>query len=239
MVKSFVAAAATTLSILPIAATAQPSEARPNILLVLLDDVGFMGLGAYGRDAHKPRIDALRAQGAQFTRYASTPLCGPSRASLMTGQGRHAVGMGTLAEVLTPEMRALPAYDMTWDDGQITIATELRAAGYQTFVTGKWGIGDIGANLPHRFGFDRSWVLDATGASNYAPKPYLPLYTEVKWYEDGERVDLPEDFYSSRDIVDRMIGCTNEADPDQPFFGYLDFMAVHVPVQVPREYTDR
>jgi arylsulfatase/uncharacterized sulfatase len=148
------------------------------------------------------------------------------------------VGAGTLAEVLTPEMRALPAYDMTWDDGQQTVASHLKAAGYQTFVTGKWGIGDKGANLPDRFGFDRSWVLDATGASNYAAKPYLPIDTEVKWYEDGARVDLPQDFYSSRDIVDRMIGYLDEADPDQPFFGFLSFQALHVPVQAPRELTD-
>lgn len=217
---------------------AQSSDTRPNILLVLLDDAGFMDFGAYGSDSRTPSIDALSAAGAQFTRYYSTPLCGPSRASLLTGRTNHSVGSGTLAEVLTEEMRALPAYDMTWDDAQATIASQLQAAGYQTFVTGKWGIGDIGANLPNRFGFDRSWVLDATGASNYTDKPYLPLYTEVEWYEDGARVGLPEDFYSSRDIVDRMIGYLDGAEPDQPFFAFVSFMALHIPVQVPREYTD-
>lgn len=217
---------------------AQSTESRPNILLILLDDAGFMDFGAYGSDTRTPRIDALGAAGAQFTRYYSTPLCGPSRASLMTGLDNHSVGAGTLAEVLTPEMRAQPAYDMTWDDDQATIASHLKAAGYQTFVAGKWGIGDIGANLPHRFGFDRSWVLDATGSSNYIAKPYVPNYTEVNWYQDGQRVGLPEDFYSSRDIVDRMIGYLDEADRDRPFFGFVSFMAVHVPVQAPRAFTD-
>ena len=238
MVKRLFTAAAAAVLLAASPAGAQVSEGRPNILLVLLDDAGFMDFGAYGSDTRTPRIDALSAAGAQFTRYYSTPLCGPSRAALMTGRDHHSVGAGTLAEALTPAMRALPAYDMTWDSDQPTLAAQLNAAGYQTFVTGKWGIGDIGANLPHRFGFDRSWVLDATGADNYSAKPYLPLYTEVAWHEDGARVDLPADFYSSRDIVDRMIGYIDGADPARPFFGFVSFMALHVPVQVPRAYTE-
>lgn len=217
---------------------AQSGESRPNILLVLLDDAGFMDFGAYGSDTRTPTIDGLNRAGAQFSRYYSTPLCGPSRAALMTGLDPHLVGAGTLTEVLTDEMRDLPAYSMTWRDDQATIASRLGAAGYQTFVSGKWGIGDIGANLPHRFGFDRSWVLDATGSDNYSDKPYLPLYKEVHWFEDGERVSLPEDFYSSRDIVDKMIGYLDQADPEKPFFGFVSFMAVHIPVQAPRAYID-
>jgi arylsulfatase/uncharacterized sulfatase len=198
-----------------------------------------MDFGAYGSDTATPNIDKLADAGVMFARYYTQPLCGPSRASLMTGQDNHVVGAGTLAEALTPEMRALPAYSMKWRDDQQTIASRLKANGYQTFVAGKWGVGDIGANLPHRFGFDRSWVLDSTGSSNYRAKPYLPIYTEVKWFEDGERVSLPEDFYSSRSIVDKMIEYVDDADPARPFFGYLSFQAVHIPVQVPREYVDK
>jgi arylsulfatase/uncharacterized sulfatase len=231
--------AAIALLLVSAFANAQATQDRPNILLVLLDDVGFMDFGAYGSDTATPNIDALGQSGAMFTRYYTSPLCAPSRASLMTGQDNHVVGVGTLAEVLTPEMRNSPAYSMTWEDSQKTIATELKSAGYQTFVTGKWGIGGIGANLPHRFGFDRSWVLDATGASNYAQKPYLPMYKEAEWYEDGERVSLPGDFYSSRNIVDKMIDYLDESDADKPFFSYLSFMAVHIPVQVPEEYVEK
>ena len=220
-------------------AIASAGQARPNILLVLLDDVGFMDFGAYGSDTATPNIDALGESGAMFTRYYTHPLCGPSRAALLTGQDNHVVGAGTLAEALTADMRELPAYSMRWEDSQKTIASRLKAAGYQTFVTGKWGIGDIGVNLPHRFGFDRSWVLDATGASNYREKPYLPLYTEVKWFEDGERVNLPADFYSSQAIVDKMIQYVDEAAAGQPFFGYLSFQALHIPLQVPQEYVDK
>lgn len=224
---------------LVVSVEAKQHRTKPNILLVLLDDVGFMDFGAYGSDTATPNIDKLGKAGAMFTRYYSSPLCGPSRASLMTGQSPHQVGAATLAEVLTDEMRALPAYNMTWADQQQTIASRLKSAGYQTFVTGKWGIGDIGANLPHRFGFDRSWVLDSTGSSNYRAKSYLPHYLEVEWYEDGKRTSLPEDFYSSRNIVDKMIKYVDEADPSKPYFGYLAFQAIHIPLQVSPEFINK
>lgn len=221
------------------AALSQAAPVKPNILLVVLDDVGFMDLGIYGSDTATPTIDALGARGTKLTRYYTSPLCGPSRAALLTGNSAHQVASATLTEVLTDEMRALPAYSMHWKETQQTIASRLKSVGYQTFVSGKWGVGDIGANLPHRFGFDRSWVLDSTGASSYRAKSYLPHYLDVEWYEDGKRVNLPNDFYSSRNIVDKMIQYVNEGDRSKPFFGYLAFQAIHIPLQVQPEYINK
>jgi len=222
-----------------LAVSSQAATSRPNILLVMLDDAGYMDFGAYGSDTATPNIDRLGESGVMFTNYYTTPQCGPSRASVMTGQDNHEVGMGSIAEVLSDEMRALPAYSMLWSDDQKTIASRLKEVGYQTFTTGKWGIGQVGENLPNRFGFDRSWVLDSTGASNYSSKSYLPMYKSMQWYEDGQPTNLPDDFYSSRDIVDRMISYVGESDPDKPFFGYLSFQAIHVPVQAPLEYVEK
>ncbi len=230
------------VALLIAAATALPAtaqETRPNILVVLFDDVGFTGFGAYGADAATPRIDGLAQSGTLFSRYYSSPFCGPSRAMLMTGLDNHQTGMGTLVETVTPEQRALPGYSMVWEDDQQTIASLLAEAGYQTYVSGKWGIGAKGKNLPDRFGFDRSYVMDSTGGSNYDHSHYLPGYPEVSWYEDGEPVRLPEDFYSSRNLVDQMIRYIEEGDADQPFFGFLSLQAVHIPVQAPAEYIDR
>lgn len=218
-------------------ATEQADE-RPNILLVMLDDVGFMGLGVYGSDAKTPTIDQIAQQGAQFTRYYTASMCGPSRAMLMTGQDSHQVGMSTLVESLSPEMAKHPSYSMEWDKTHQTIATRLKEEDYQTFVSGKWGIGRTGKNLPNEFGFDRSFVLDATGASNYRETPYIAIYKEVKWFEDGQRTSLPKDFYSSRDIVNKMISYVDESDKAKPFFAYLSLQAIHIPVQVPTEYID-
>ncbi|OJH43054.1 sulfatase-like hydrolase/transferase [Paracoccus sp. SM22M-07] len=225
----------TASAALPVAA----QDTRPNILIVLFDDVGFTGLGAYGADAKTPHVDALAQSGALFSRYYTSPFCGPSRAMLMTGLDNHQTGIGTLVESVTPEQLELPAYSMLWDENQTTVASLLSEAGYQTYVTGKWGIGAKGKNLPDRFGFERSYVMDSTGGSNYDHTHYLPGYPEVPWYEDGKPVRLPEGFYSSRNLVDQMIRYIDEGDADQPFFGFLALQAVHIPVQAPAEFIDK
>ena len=223
-------------------ATANPAMAQeaapPNILLVLLDDAGFMDFGAYGGDAATPNIDALANRGAMFKRYYTSPQCGPSRAMLMTGRDNHEVALGSIPETLSSEMRQYPGYTMRWEDGLPTIASRLNEHGYQTFISGKWGIGDVGKNLPHRFGFERSFVLDATGGSNYDHTPYLPLYKTTKWFEDGAPVTLPDAFYSSEGIVDRMIDYLDESDPEKPFFSFVSFQAIHMPIQVSPEYRE-
>lgn len=214
-------------------------DSRPNILLVLFDDVGFTGFGAYGSDTRTPTIDAMAESGTLFSRYYSSPFCGPSRAMLLTGMDNHQTGMGTLVETVTPEQRALPGYSMVWESDQATLATYLSEAGYQTYVTGKWGIGAKGKNLPDKFGFDRSYVMDSTGGSNYDHRHYLPGSPDVPWYEDGQPVRLPEDFYSSRNLVDTMISYIKEGDAERPFFAFLSLQAAHIPVQAPAEYIDR
>ncbi len=222
--------------------TAIPSLAqntRPNILLVLFDDVGFTGFGAYGSDTRTPAIDALSRSGTIFSRYYTSPFCAPSRAMLLTGMDNHQTGMGTLVETVTPKQRASPGYSMVWAADQATLATILSKAGYQTYVTGKWGIGAKGKNLPNRFGFDRSYVMDSTGGSNYDHRHYLPGYPEVPWYEDGKPVRLPDDFYSSRNLVDQMIRYIDEGDSSKPFFAFLSLQAAHMPVQAPAEFVDR
>ncbi len=213
-------------------------DTRPNILLILFDDVGFMDFGAYGSDTRTPNIDALAQSGVMLSRYYTSPFCGPSRAMLMTGMDNHQVGMGTLVETVSEEMRAFPGYSMVWDADQATVASLLSDAGYQTYVTGKWGIGETGANLPNRFGFDRSFVMDATGGSNYDASPYLPGYDDVDWFEDGTPTTLPDDYYSSRSLVDKLIGYIDAGDAQQPFFAFLSLQAVHIPVQAPQSYID-
>jgi arylsulfatase/uncharacterized sulfatase len=218
--------------------SAKAEVARPNILVVLFDDVGFMDFGAFGSDTRTPNIDALAKKGVMLSRFHSSPFCGPSRAMLLTGMDNHQVGMGTLVETVTPEMRKSSGYSMLWSENQKTIASLLSTAGYRTYVAGKWGVGEAGANLPHRFGFDRSYVMDATGGSNYDAKPYLPGYNDVGWFEDGKPIKLPADYYSSRSLVDKMIQYIDSGEPNAPFFAFLPLQAVHIPVQVPKSYID-
>ena len=238
MVKKAVQIASCLVAAISWSGPAGAQDARPNILVVLFDDVGFMDFGAYGSDNRTPNIDALAGKGTMLSRFYTSPFCGPSRAMLLTGLDNHQTGMGTLVETLSPEMESKPGYSMVWKRDQATIASLLSAAGYQTFVTGKWGIGAVGANLPHAFGFQRSYVMDSTGGSNYNARPYLPGYNNVDWFEDGKPVTLPEDFYSSRNLVDKLIGYIDQGDAAKPFFAFLSLQAIHIPVQAPLPFIN-
>jgi len=221
-----------------VTAPAEAQDTRPNILVVLFDDVGFMDFGVYGSDSRTPTIDAVARRGTMLSRYYTSPFCGPSRAMLMTGMDNHQTGMGTLVETLSPDMESRPGYSMVWKRDQATIASLLSAAGYQTFVTGKWGIGETGANLPNAFGFQRSYVMDATGGSNYDATPYLPGYHKVDWFEDGKPITLPKNFYSSRNLVDKLIDYIDQGQAEKPFFAFLSLQAVHIPVQAPMSFIN-
>lgn len=214
-------------------------QTRPNVVMVVVDDAGYMDFGAYGGTASTPTIDALAARGASFTRYYSSPQCAPSRAMLLTGADNHEVGIGTISEAATPEMRQHQSYQMKLSPRAITLAEHLGAAGYRTIATGKWGIGDVGSSLPNEHGFDRSFVLDATGSDNWEAKPYLPVYKSVQWYEDSTPVERPKDVYSSELIIDKTIKYIDATPADKPFFAYVAFQAIHLPIQAPRAFIDR
>ena len=227
-------------------APAAPGRELPNFVVILVDDAALMDFGAYGGEARTPHIDALAARGGLFTQYRTSPLCAPSRAMLLTGVDSHRTGVATIPEVLPKELRGQPGYTMSLEPGVTTVATRLKAAGYRTFMTGKWHLGHGPGALPVAHGFDRSFILDASGADNWEQKPYMPYYTTADWFEDGARAQLPDDFYSSEFLVDRMIdyldasslaaGTAGDAAP--PFFAYLAFLAIHIPIQAPKAFID-
>lgn len=219
-------------------AAAQPS-AQPNFVVLLIDDAAFMDLGIYGGEASTPNIDALAGRGVMFTRYYTSPLCAPSRAMLLTGIDNHRTGVATIPEVLPKEHVGQPGYTMRLEPGVQTIAARLKPLGYRTLMTGKWHLGSDNGALPSAHGFDRSFALDASGADNWEDKSYMPYYGDAPWYEDGEPAALPDDFYSSRFIVDQMAEYIGETEKNAPFFAYLGFQAIHIPVQAPAELTDK
>ncbi|HEY5646779.1 MAG TPA: sulfatase-like hydrolase/transferase [Pseudomonadales bacterium] len=213
--------------------------AQPNFVVLLVDDAGFMDFGGFGGEASTPHIDQLADQGVRFSNYHTSPLCAPSRAMLLTGMDNHRTGVATIPEILADEQKGSPAYALHLQPGVLTIADRLRERGYQAFMTGKWHLGRGEGDLPNSHGFDRSFVLDASGADNWEQKSYMPYYAEAPWFEDGEPATLPDDFYSSRFLVDRMMAYLEARDRSRPFLAYVAFQAVHIPVQAPREFVDR
>lgn len=217
---------------------AQSAAKRPNIILILVDDAAFMDFGIYGGEARTPNIDRLAASGAMMTNYHTSPLCSPSRAMLLTGMDSHRTGVSTIEEVLPPELKDKPGYTLRLEPGVLTIADRLKLAGYRTLMSGKWHLGHGEGDLPNHHGFDRSLALDASGADNWAAKAYMPYYRDAPWFEDGAPAKLPDEFYSSELLVDRLIQYIDGGERSAPYFGYLAFQAVHIPVQAPREFSD-
>lgn len=210
----------------------------PNVVLILVDDAGLMDFGGYGGEAMTPNINQLADKGIRFSNYHTTPLCSTSRAMLLTGDDNHRVGVGTIPEVIHKSQRGSPAYSLRLHPGVETIASLLGDAGFSTYMTGKWHLGNGVSDLPYHHGFDRSFVLDASGADNWEHKTFMPLYDDAHWYEDDQSVRLPDDFFSSEFIVQKMIDYLEERDRTVPFFSYLAFQAVHIPVQAPKTFTD-
>ena len=215
----------------------------PNVVVVVADDVGFSDLGAYGSEIRTPHIDAIASRGVLFSNFHASPMCSPSRAMLLTGVDAHLAGVASLYVATPLRHRGQPGYEGELRTDVVTIASRLRTAGYRTYLSGKWNLGHTPTSLPSARGFDRAFALDATGADNFEKKPYLPIYGEPPWFADGEPTDLPDDFYSSEYLVDKLVEFI-EADraglaEPRPFFGYLAFQAVHLPVQAPREFIER
>lgn len=212
----------------------------PNVVLILIDDAGLMDLGAFGGEASTPNIDALAKQGMMFTNYHTSPVCAPSRAMLLTGSDSHLTGVPNIPEFLSEEQQQLPGYQGVLNDKVQTVATRLKGVGYNTYITGKWHLGHTESTLPSKRGFDRTFILDASGADNYEAKSYLPIYSKAQWHQDGKHISLPEDFYSSKTYVDKMIEfMEDEEDKENPFFAYLPFQAIHIPLQAPKKFVDK
>ena len=216
---------------------------KPNIVLILIDDLGLTDLQAYGGEISTPNIDILASEGMLFTNYHTTPECAPSRAMLLTGMDNHNTGIPMIPEVMPTKYRNTPGYEGYLRDDALTLAEILKPAGYRTYMTGKWHLafgGKETAALPYNRGFDKTFILDATGGNNFSHHSYLPYYLESPWFKNGQEAELPEDFYSSKFFVDQMIEFIEEdKDQDTPFFSYLSFQAQHIPLQAPQEFIDK
>ena len=212
---------------------------KPNIVLFLVDDAGLMDFSAFGGEAQTPNIDRLAAEGMMFTNMHASPVCAPSRAMLMTGTDSHLTGVANLPEMLPAEYQDKPGYRGILNNRVQTIATRLKEANYNTYVSGKWHLGHDENTLPNKRGFDRSFILGSSGGSNFKEQGYLPMKPQVQWFENGVQTSLPEDFYSSKTYIDKAIAFhEEEQNVDAPFFSFVSFQAIHAPVQAPAAFVN-
>jgi len=214
--------------------------ARPNILLIVADDLGYSDIGSFGSAISTPNIDALAAEGVTFTQFHVFPNCGPTRGAMMTGVDPHRAGLGGNPEVAADNQKGQPGYEGHLRSDVVTIAELLRDAGYHTYMAGKWHLGKDG-NDPSSRGFERSFALLNGGASHWADQAAIIPGSATLYTNDGQPVDdLPDGFYSSTWFSDKLKSYLDaDKSDDAPFFAYLSFTAPHNPLHAPQEYIDR
>jgi arylsulfatase len=227
---------AVVLSVGPIAAA---KDERPNILLVVIDDMGYSDIGPFGAEIRTPSLDRLAAGGLRFTDFYVGAACSPTRSMLLSGTDNHIAGMGNNAEALAPNQVGQPGYEGYLNDRVLSFAHPLKQAGYHTYMAGKWHLGEEPEHDPSTRGFEKSYVLLQGGASHFEDEwmmcaNYTPIYRE-----NGVRVHLPKGFYSSEFYTDKIIRYIDEQEDDAPFFAYLAYTAVHDPLHLPDEWLDR
>jgi arylsulfatase A-like enzyme len=209
---------------------------RPNIVLILVDDMGYSDLTCFGGDIRTPRLDALAGNGLRYTHFYNSARCCPARAALLTGLYPHQAGMGwmTVADLGTD------GYAGDLNDHCRTIAECLRVAGYSTYMSGKWHLtrdkfmSDAGPkhSWPLQRGFDRYWGLLSGGASYWTPHDLI---------YGNERLPAPDDpsFYLTDAIAEHACGFISDhkdRQPERPFFLYTAFTAPHWPLHARAEH---
>lgn len=212
--------------------------AMPNFLLIVVDDLGFTDLGAFGGEIRTPNLDALALGGVRLTNFHAGVSCAPSRAMLMTGTDNHLAGVGSQGSLRSERQALSPYYQNALRAELPTLAELLAAQGYHNVAVAKWHLGD-GDALPNRRGFDRSLVLMQGGASHFDDTPMFESYGKADWREDGAPYQLPDRFYSTDLMTAKLIDYLEKRPADGPFFAYLGYTAPHWPLQAPPDSIER
>ena len=204
---------------------------RPNIVIMLADDMGFSDLGCYGSEIPTPNLDKLAANGLRFTQFYNTGRCCPTRAALLTGLYSHEAGVGHMTQD-----RGEDGYRGDLNQRCVTIADVMRGAGYRTMMTGKWHVTKYvnatntaqKANWPLQRGFDDYFGIIQGGANYFRPKPIM---------QGNQSFPQPseEHFYTTDAFVDNALKFVESGDKSKPFFLYLAFNAPHFPLMAPQE----
>ena len=213
------------------------AASKPNVVLIMCDDMGFSDIGCYGSEIETPHLDQLADQGVRFSQFKNTGRCCPSRASLMTGRHAHAVGMGWMTAV--DEHRA--GYRGQLSDDVPTLAEIYKSADYGTYICGKWHLiadGNFGNKKnpkpngawPIDRGFDEFYG-SLSGPRNYF-RPKFTVRNATPLH------DFPEDYYYTDAVTEHAVKFIKEHDQTNPFFMYIAHYAPHRPLQAPEDRID-
>jgi arylsulfatase len=230
---------AAVLAFSAMAARSADAGERPNIVLIVIDDMGYSDIGPFGAEIRTPALDRLASSGVRFTNFYVGPACSPTRSMLMSGTDHHVAGMGTNAEAMAPNQAGQPGYEGYFNDRVVSVASLMKGAGYHTYMAGKWHLGEEPEHDPSHRGFEQSYTMLQGGASHFDDEwmmcaNYTPIYRE-----NGVRVHVPRGFFSSEFYTDKIIEYIDGQKDDKPFFAYLAYTAVHDPLHLPDDWLDK
>ncbi len=215
---------------------------QPNILLIVGDDLGFSDIGSFGGNIHTPVLDQLGKESMLFSNFHVLPSCSPTRSALLTGNDNHVAGMGIMSEMDYPFLhrQQLPGYMAYLSKQVATIPELLRDNNYHTYMVGKWHLGEGPGKDPFDRGFEETFILGTGGGSHWNDRKPLAPPQHMDYTRNGKEVELPNDFYSTRNYTDSLLQFIDRNKADQkPFFAFLSYTAVHDPLHAPKEYIDK
>ncbi len=213
---------------------------RPNILLIVADDLGFGDIGAFGSEIQTPTLDSLAAQGGRLTSFYTQASCSPTRSMLLTGVDNHLNGLGTMAELLKPHHQDRPGYEGYLNQNVVTVARLLQDAGYYTALAGKWHLG-YGPNAdPANRGFQDTYTMLNGAGNHYNSGGPNGKHPKASYTRNGKPVERPEGIFSTDLYTDIALDQIQTAYKEgKPFFSYLAYTAPHFPLQAPRETIEK
>jgi arylsulfatase A-like enzyme len=214
---------------------------RPNIVLIVADDMGFADMGMYGGEIRTPNLDELAQRGVRFTNFYTAPTCSPSRSMLLSGTDNHIAGLGNMDEMLAPNQRGVPGYEGVLNDRVVAFPELLRLAGYHTYMTGKWHLGKEPDKIPAARGFECDFSMMQGGGSYFDDTGINARSPKSIFTHNGRYVtQLPKNFYATKTYTDKMIEFIESNRGDgKPFFAYVSHQAPHDPFGLPNEWLRR
>ncbi len=215
----------------------QSADRRPNIVLIVTDDMGFADIGAFGGEIATPNIDSLADAGVRFTNFYTHASCSPTRSMLLSGVDTHLNGLGNMSEWTAPNQLGKRGYEGNLNHDVVTLPELLKQSGYHTYMVGKWHLGKDPDKIPAARGFERDFSLLDGGGNYWGMMNVSANSPRLVFTEDGRYLSsLPDDYYATRTYTDKMIGYieTNRGD-GKPFFAYVAHQAPHDPYHLPRD----
>ncbi len=220
---------------------AQVEDSRPNIVIILADDMGFSDMGSFGGEINTPHMDALAQDGVRFTQFYTHASCSPTRSMLLSGTDTHVNGLGNMSEWTAPNQKGISGYEGYLNNRVVTLPQLLKEAGYNTYMAGKWHLGKSPESIPRARGFQRDFSLLDGGGNYWGMENVIAASPKLVFTEDGQYLSkLPKNYYATETYTDKIIGFINDdRESGKPFFAYVAHQAPHDPYHLPRKWRNR